>query len=857
MPFSDRFVELRAPSGGWRQWHIVALILATMTVLSVGSGAGLLWYFSTELPDIEAIEEHRPNLVSRVYSDEREVVGQFYIERRFLTPLPQIPDSLVEAIISVEDVRFFDHPGLDIIGIMRAAWTNFRRGGRVEGASTITQQLARSLFLTPERTYTRKLKELILAYRIESKLTKEQILEMYLNQIYFGHGAYGVRAAAQTFFGKSLVDLTLQESALLAGLPKSPNNYSPYRNPKRAKRRQEHVLGRMEEARFITAGERIQAVEIPLQYHRPEVTSIAPYFIEHVRQHLVAAHGEKAVLTGGLDVYTTLNVAMQKAAEAAVNRGLRTLDKRQGWRGPLRTLGDDELTALTAAREEGEAVLPKEGKVVRGIVTGVGRSAADVQVGLVTGRLNFKDMAWARRQLKGPDPIKDAVTLLSVKDLLRLGDEIEVALKTATEGEVSWTLEQTPVVEGALIAIDPRNGAIRALVGGYDFLRSEYNRAIMARRQPGSAFKPIIYGAAISQGLSPATMLVDAPVVYVDEETEKIWKPENYEKRFYGVITLRDALIHSRNLATVRLLERIGIKPATEFARLLGISSPLNYDLSFALGSSSISLAELTSAYGVFANQGILLRPYAIATVLDANGQTLEQTLFEPQQVLPKEVAYLVTNMLQDVIQRGTGRRAKVIKHRSIAGKTGTTNDFTDAWFVGFTPNLALGVWVGFDDRRPLGERESGANAALPIWIEFMQAALKHLAVMPFEIPDDILFVKVDPETGLLPSDDGNKASVEIFAKGSEPTKRAPQRLDPLEFYEVDRYREPSKLRPSLLQDSAVSSLQPQHEDAQQPPAPASTEGPPETVSPGPAVHASVSEGPRQRSNEQNSEAGE
>ena len=801
MPFSDRFVELRAPVREWHRWQIVLLAVAVFTVVSVLSMTVLLLYFSRGLPDLEAIAEHRPSLVTRVYSDERQVVGHFYIERRFFTPLAEIPDSLVEAVIAVEDARFFEHPGLDIIGIFRAAWTNLRRGGKVEGASTITQQLARSLFLSPERTYTRKLKELILAYKIEDRLSKEQILEMYLNQIYFGHGAYGVRAAAQTFFGKPLGKLTLEESALLAGLPKSPSNYSPYRNPERAKRRQEHVLARMEEAGFITAAEREEAVAVPLQTRRPESKEIGPYFLEYVRQQLVATQGEEQVYKGGLEVFTTVNVQMQRAAEAAVNAGLLNLDKRQGWRGALRTLSAEELTALSAAPDDPEAEPPEEGEIVEGIVTKVGRDFADVVVGSTNGRLSVKDMEWARRRLLGPDPSKDVKVLPSVKGLLKEGDVIEVAIKQVDADKVHWRLEQTPSVQGALVALDPRNGAVRAMVGGYDFLRSEYNRAVMAHRQPGSAFKPIIYGAALQQGLSPATLVLDAPVVYEDEETKKIWKPENYEKRFYGVISLREALIHSRNLATVRLLQRIGIRPATEFARGLGITSPLNYDLSFGLGSSSITLLEITSAYGVFANQGFLNRPYTIANVQDPSGEALEQILFEPQQVVSKETAYLMTNMLNDVVQRGTGRRARVIK-RPLAGKTGTTNDFTDAWFVGYTPNLAVGVWVGFDDRRTLGERESGANAALPIWIGFMREAVKQLPVIPFEIPDDILFVRVDPDSGLLASDSGSRGVVEIFMKGTEPTRGTPTRIDPLKFYELDRFQDSSASSSPVVPDA-------------------------------------------------------
>lgn len=785
MPFRDRFPGFRAPARSWAWWQLTLLVVVVFVVLVGGSGTAALWYITQDLPSLDSVQDYQPSVVSRVYSDDREVIGQFYVERRILTPLADMPQSLIQAVVAVEDARFFEHPGLDVIGILRAVWTNLRRGGKVEGASTITQQLARSLFLSPERTYLRKFKELVLAYKMELILGKEQILEMYLNQIYFGHGAYGVGAAAQTFFGKDLPELSLAESALLAGLPKSPNNYSPYKNRERATRRQEHVLGRMEEAGFITEADRQEAAAQPLVFRAPGSEQIAPYFVEHVRQHLMAQYGETMVYKGGLEVFTTLNVDMQKAAEQAVRNGLRELDKRQGWRGPIETQAP---AILPAAAVPASAKPLQEGDLMQGVVAKVARDHVLVQVGSTLGRLSFDDMAWARRRLRGRDPTKDVTVLPTVKGLVKPGDVIEVAVKKVDRDTVHLQLEQTPTVEGGLIALDPRTGAIRALVGGYDFARSEYNRAITARRQPGSAFKPIIYATALTTGLTPATMVLDAPVVYEQEEEEKIWKPENYEKRFFGPVSLREALIHSRNAATVRLLEKVGVRHVIDLAKTIGIASPLNYDLSLALGSSSLSLVEITSAYGVFANQGLRLDPYAIATVQDAGGRVLEQTLFGPRQVMSKETAYLITNMLEDVIQRGTGQPAKSID-RPIAGKTGTTNDYTDAWFIGYTPNLVVGVWVGFDDLGTLGETESGAHAALPIWIQFMNEVLPSVPVLPFEIPEDVLFVRVDPDTGLLASDEEDQATVEIFAKGTEPTQAALPRINPTDFYKQDVYR--------------------------------------------------------------------
>ncbi len=765
----------------WRWWQLAVAVGLSCAVLGAGAVLGTLWYVARDLPSLDMLETYQPSQVTRVYSDDRQLIGQFFIERRLVTPIGQMPKNLINAVIAVEDARFFEHPGLDFVGIARAAWTNLRRGGRVEGASTITQQLARSLFLSSERTFTRKVKELILAYKIELILSKEQILELYLNQIYFGQGAYGVAAASETYFGKELKELTLPEAALLAGLPKSPNHYSPLRSPERAKKRQEHVLSRMEEAGFITSSEREAAVNERMTFRRPSADSIAPYFVEYVRQYLVTKYGETAAYKGGMEIQTSLNLDMQRAADQAVRDGLRELDKRQGWRGPVGRMDPAQLASTTT-----EMPLPGPGEFVQGVVTKVAKDHFMVQIGDRSGRLAFDDMAWAQRQLIGKDPTRDYKILPSPKQVLKPGDVIEVSIKKIERDQVHLKLEQDPVVEGALVALDPTTGAVRAMVGGYNFARSEYNRAVMAHRQPGSAFKPVLYAAALAQGLGPATVVLDAPVVYEDEQEEKIWKPENYGRRFHGLVTLREALAHSHNLATVRLLDKVGIKNVVEFAKAVGITSPLAPDLSLALGSSSVSLLELTSVYGVFGNQGVRVEPYVISMVKDKDGQVLEEVQVQPKQVVSKETAYLITNMMEDVIQRGTGQLAKSLG-RPLAGKTGTSNEYTNAWFIGMTPNLAVGTYVGFDDRRPLGETESGAHAALPIWVAFMKQALQQLPVVPFEIPEDILFVKVDHATGLLADEtSGEPASVEIFAKGTEPTQVAAPRLDPADFYRQD-----------------------------------------------------------------------
>ncbi len=776
-----------------KTWSWLRILLVGSFVLGgIGAGTviGILWVATRDLPTFDSFQDYQPSLVSRVYADNREIIGQFFIERRLYTPIDQIPKALTEAVIAVEDTRFLEHPGLDIVGIGRAAWTNLKKGGRFQGASTITQQLARSLFLSPERTYQRKIKELILAIKMEWVLTKDQILEMYLNQIYFGHGAYGIAAATLTYFDKSVTELSLPEAAFLAGLPKAPNTYSPYRNPDLAKSRKELVLHRMVEAGFISDEEAQAAIATILNYRRQAIEPIASYFVENIRQHLVERYGESLVYKGGLQIYTTLNIAMQKLAEENLQQGLRQVDKRQGWRGPLGHVefGKDfvapdeypELQNPLAAQEHG---------LYRALVTNVTKKSAAILIGnTYKGTIAFEDMKWAERRLKNVKDVGTAVIQKKVtpRHILKVGDIVEVLPKNGNLESGLFALEQTPLVEGSLLALDPRTGAVQAMSGGYDFTRSQFNRAVAARRQPGSAFKPLIYATALQQGLTPATLILDAPVVYQDEELDRVWKPENYEKRFYGTITLREALRHSRNAATVRLLEQIGVPEVVTVANNLGIQSPLSQDLSLALGSSGVTLQEITSAYGVFSNQGLWLRPYQITLVKDVKGEILEQHLFEPRQAMTQENAYLTTNMLMDVIQSGTGRRAKRIG-RPLAGKTGTTNGYNDAWFVGYAPNLATGVWVGFDSVRTLGRLESGAHAALPIWTEFMGQALRNLPVMTFTIPEGIQFAQIDTTTGDLPTKTSQHISTEVFRKGTEPGKGAVQKANPMDFFEFDR----------------------------------------------------------------------
>ncbi len=783
------------PGGGWGGWFRAHKGWTTLLALLLVGGlatTGWLIYLSWDLPEVEVIREYQPSLVTRVYADDGQLIGQFYIERRIFAPLESIPLHLRNAFIAVEDARFYQHHGFNLYRIAAAFFTNLIHLEIRQGASTITQQLARSLFLTPERTIQRKLREILLALKIERLFTKDQILEMYLNQIYFGHGAYGVQAAAKTYFNKDVGALALPEAAFLASLPKAPTGYSPYNNPEKVKQRQGLVLRRMVEEGYLTEEEYLKAYAEDLFFEKlGEQEDIAPYFIETLRQSLFARYGETALYRGGLEVHTTLNVAMQQAANRAVRTGLAELDKRQGYREPIGRVETVDKTAdQTPGAEAAGAVRPelKAGDRVEGTIVQVFSDRAVVTAGGVQGVLPLAEMLWARKRV-APDQPSGYVIIErpTAKDIVKVGDIVLLNVRKVDPngGGTVFSLEQDPIVEGALLSIDPRTGTIKAMVGGYDFRRSEFNRATQARRQPGSAFKPIIYATAIEKGMMPSTLLVDAPIIYTDTALQKVWKPTNYEEKFYGMITMREALTNSRNVATIRLLERVGIGNVVDFAHRLGIQSPLTPDLSLALGSSSLTLMELTTTFGVFSNQGIRAEPYMIQSVRDSSGQVLESHEPRTTPVIPRSTAYLITNLLEDVVQRGTGQRARALG-RPVAGKTGTTNDFTDAWFVGFTPNLVTGVWVGFDDQRSLGDREAGASVALPIWVTYMREALKGVPAAPFPIPSEIVYAPVDPKTGNL-APDGQNSNVEVFVRGTVPTEQSRPAPDPVDFFNLDR----------------------------------------------------------------------
>lgn len=773
-------------------WYLFLLLLAQAVLIGAISG-GVIYYFYRQLPPVDNLDKFQPNLVTNVFGDDDKLIGSFYVERRIYTKLDQIPKHLHQAIIAVEDSRFYEHRGVDYIGILRALIVNIEALKIKQGASTITQQLARGLFLSPVRSFKRKIIEALLAMKIERILSKDKILEMYINQIYFGHGAYGVQAAAYTYFGKDVSKLSLPEAALIAGLPKGPTNYSPYNHPTRAKQRQGLVLKRMVQEEYITTDEAHKASLKDLFFNKLEKKKqVGAYFLEMVRQYLIKRYGDDMVYKGGLRVQTTLNLDMQQTADQAIVDGILTLDKRQGFRVPKKQLPEADIKRLKEqqTRSMNYSAL-QAGDILEGIVTDIKEQYATVwlkDIGLIEGRLNLKDAKWAKKRLTGPDVDKDRKTLKQFKmnDLLLKGDIIKVRIiQLGGNGKIiKLSLEQVPAVEGSLIAIDHSTGYIKALVGGYDFAKSEFNRAVSARRQPGSAFKPIIFATALENGYTPASIIIDAPVIFTDPVTKKTWKPANYEKRFFGPTTLREALIHSRNLATINLLEDLGVGKVIKFSKKIGIKTKLHANLSIALGSSGISLLELTSAYGVFANQGIKAEPLFILSVTDSSGKILESAQPKRERVLPEDISYLINNMLEDVVQRGTGRKAKVLGI-PIAGKTGTTNNFTDALFIGYSSNISLGVWVGFDDMRSLGNKEVGAKAALPIWIDFMKNTIDLMPPSRFHIPQEIKHVRIDPKSGLRTRDKKNYV-IEVFAQNNQPTEYIEDQVTGKNFFMMD-----------------------------------------------------------------------
>ena len=757
----------------WSFWTL-AVILSVVIILC----AGVVYIWSSNLPYIDAIENYNPPVISEIYSSDGEIIGRFYEEKRIVVPIEELPEHLIQCFIAAEDSRFFKHRGLDLLSILRAFYQNIKAGKIEQGGSTITQQVARSLLLrSNERTFKRKVREALLAIQIEKRFTKKRILNIYLNQIYLGEGTYGVEAAARTYFNKPAKDLDIAESAILAGLPQAPSRYNPLKHLSRAKARQRYVLSRMLKEGFITKEQYEDALNTPIHIQRGLRNEFqkAPYYTEYVRQFILNRFGKEILYRGGLKIYTNLDLRLQKIARASLIKGLKELDKREGYRGPIDHIETDKFHEFIESQAEELTKDPPDiGRVVKALVEAVDDTKKEVHVRIGHDRalLPFSSMMWARK----PD-IKVPYYIHSIKrpsEVLNTGDVILVKIEGESQSPFKWKvcLEQEPIVQGAILVIEPQTGKVKAMVGGRDFKLSQFNRAIQARRQPGSAFKPIIYCAALDKGLTPATVIFDTPFVYKSEIDSSKWKPRNYSNTFYGPTILRTALAKSRNIITVKILKRIGIDYVINYARRLGIQSELSQDLSLALGSSGLSLLELVRAYACFANGGRLISPQFIDRIVDREGTVIWESNPEQKQVISPETAFVMTDLLRAVITEGTGWRAKKLG-RPCAGKTGTTNEMRDAWFIGYTPELLTGVWVGYDDMRPMGRGETGSRAASPIWLYFMKDALKGVPIRDFKVPEKVVFAKIDSKTGLLAGPFSEKAVFQAFIKGTEPKRYA------------------------------------------------------------------------------------
>ena len=885
-------------------------LLIVLFVFAIICGAGFFLayqYLVGSLPKLITVNDYKPLLVSQVYDRNNKKIGEFFRERRVLTPYKDIPKNLVNAFLAAEDDQFFEHSGINYIAIIRASLANLRAGKKVQGASTITQQVAKTLLLVDfEKTFLRKAKEALLAQEMEKHLSKEDILYLYLNQIYFGQGANGVALAADTYFRKPVAELTLPEAALLAGLAKAPTAYSPVTNPVRAKERQAYVLKRMADVGFIKHEEAEKAIQQPIKiYTREKYQSYAPFFLETVRQLLVSTIGETKVLDEGIKVYTSLDLEAQLKAQESMVAGLKELDKRQGFRGPLKNVTEPKEVGeflmktrdLLISEVSPERIIQPDGHFIdygpldvkydlkKGIpfYIKVGKTAEtiiskiDDDLGLVyvrmaelEGIIDFETMQWARKPNSEKrydlDRIKKPSQALKVGDVVlaklagekfasaRLNRILSVQKKTLDLSKyVEVELDQEPIAEASLISFDQDSEEVMAMIGGYNFAKSEYNRALQAARQTGSSFKSIVYASAIDKGYTAATPIMDAPIVYEEtikkegnpendeegQEDTKTWKPSNHSKSFGGDIIFRNALVKSLNVPAVKIIQDVKVDWAADYARRMGIYSPLNMDFTLALGSSSVTLYEMTKVFSEFGRQGKKIKPVIIKSVVDSKNQKISEKIsldlrFESEisaieknfeerraaylekqktevlteeqlkerhktmsdsnfffddadQLIKPTTAYLMTSLLKAVVEdsHGTGGGARALG-RDVAGKTGSTNGYYDAWFIGYTPQIATGVWVGFDQERSLGKGEVGGRAALPIWNGYMKAVHENLPQVTFPVPEGIVFANIDSDTGELASGSSKNIIRQAFLEGTEPTTVKNKKEEDSEFYKDD-----------------------------------------------------------------------
>jgi penicillin-binding protein 1A len=734
-------------------------VFLILLLLSAGAGAlgGLVFVYSSDLPKVRELQDYRPDVMTEIYADDGTAIGSFALEHRVIVTYDQIPPALRNAVIAIEDRNFESHWGVDILGIIRAAGKDLLEWRKTQGASTLTQQLSRMLFLTPNKSFRRKFQEMLLAIQIERYFTKSQIFTLYANQVDLGHGNFGFEAAAEFYFGKHLNELTLPQAALLAGIPRSPTAYSPIVHPDLARRRRNQVLLAMFETGKINSTELHNATAAPLGLNiQPWNYAIAPYFVEEVRQFLERKYGPEAVREKGLRVYTTLNIQTQDVAEEALKKGLRDDDKRRGWRGPEKNIETGHFPAPDGKRANlatyvdddwSEALSP--GDLVHGLVMDVKADHADVRFGDLTARITPPDFSWTKKTLAA--------------DVFAPGDVDLFVIKEVKGTTAKATLDQEPDVQGAILALDNSTGEIKAMVGGYSWTESKYNRVVQAERQVGSSFKVYVYAQAVMDGTSPFDTVVDAPVSY--STSSGIWAPHNYDEKFEGTITVLHALAESRNVPAVRTLARVGVDKVIKLCRKFGLTSRLVPNLPLALGASDLTLLEHTSAFTTFPNDGVHIAPRMVTRVTNYDGRLIDDYPAEVTDVIPASTARIMVSMLREVFNSGTAISGKAFAAKyPVAGKTGTTNDFTDAWFLGFTPSLTCGVYVGFDDHRTLGEKEEGARVALPIWLDFMGQILKDKPMEDF--PHSPLLKTPDQVTDILAS----AAPERLLAPAVSPT---------------------------------------------------------------------------------------
>jgi penicillin-binding protein 1A len=762
------------------------LLRALLVLVAAGVAAGLgglfgsYWAIRDNLPSVTDLTNLRPKLISTVYAATGEPVKEFAQQRRIQVPYEQIPDILIKAIVATEDSRFFSHSGVDYIGILRAVKADVMRvlrGRRPQGGSTITQQVARLLFLYSDVSLRRKLKEMFVAREIERLYSKQQIMRIYCNQCYLGEGAWGVETASNLYFGKSVKDLNLTEAAMIAGIFQVPSRYSPYDNPKVTLERRNHVLNRLAEERYITKEQAEEAKKKPLGVIPLRQTSgeFGAYFFEEVRKYIEKNYGQDALYRGGLRIYTTLDPTLQKYAESALRRGLRDIENQvHGWRADKRNLlaeGKSDLEAQWLDSWDNQSL--ETGEVYDAVVLEAKRAEATVRVKGFVGKMTNRDIAWTKAR--------------NLDALIKRGDLIQVRIHSFDEAkkEAQVSLDQYPVRNGGFLAIDPRTGQIKALVGGYSFRMSQFNRAIQAPRQTGSAIKPFLYTAAVENGFTPASLIVDEPTTFIDRWNGEPWSPRNYDRQFMGAVTLRIGLEDSRNVVTAKLLDYISPQVGVDYCRRFGITSPIYPFLSLSLGTFEVTLLELVSGYSTFANKGVRCTPYFITRIEDKDGNVLEETVPESEEVVSPQTAYMMTYLMEGVVREGTGQAASVLNW-PLAGKTGTTDKYSDAWFIGFSPSLCAGVWVGNDKQVPLGERQTGAAAALPIWQEFFSRVIEdkkkaaeaaglfedeEYMIEDFEVPPNLNFVEIDRKTGLLVTPVCLYPFREVFFPGTEPVR--------------------------------------------------------------------------------------